>query len=156
MILLCTIIAFLLFSLAKDGRILSLVFLVIGISILSISASFTFVMANISVSPVEKAINLTYLSSARKGKKHFKPQVIGITGSYGKTGTKDILSFILSAKYNVLKTPGSYNTPMGICKVIRGQLSPEQEKARARSLARMRRGYALGGLRVIRDELHAR
>lgn len=36
------------------------------------------------------------------------------------------------------------------------KLSPEQEKARARSLARMRRGYALGGLRVIRDELHAR
>ena len=36
------------------------------------------------------------------------------------------------------------------------QLSPEQEKARARSLARMRRGYPLGGLRVMRDELHAR
>ena len=36
------------------------------------------------------------------------------------------------------------------------RLSPEQEKARARSLARMRRGYALGGLRVTRDELHAR
>ena len=36
------------------------------------------------------------------------------------------------------------------------ELSPEQEKARARSLARMRRGYALGGLRVKRDELHAR
>ena len=36
------------------------------------------------------------------------------------------------------------------------ELSPEQEKARARSLARMRRGYALAGLRVIRDELHAR
>lgn len=36
------------------------------------------------------------------------------------------------------------------------EVSPEQEEARAHSLARMRRGYALGGLRVIRDELHAR
>lgn len=39
---------------------------------------------------------------------------IGITGSYAKTTTKEILKTILSQKYRVLATSGSYNTPMGI------------------------------------------
>lgn len=41
-------------------------------------------------------------------------KVIGITGSYGKTSTKQILSHILSKKYRVLSTPRSHNTPMGL------------------------------------------
>jgi UDP-N-acetylmuramoyl-tripeptide--D-alanyl-D-alanine ligase len=52
---------------------------------------------------------------------------IGITGSYGKTSTKYILGTILKEKYNVLFTPGSYNTTMGNVKVIREQLKPEHE-----------------------------
>ncbi len=44
---------------------------------------------------------------------------IGITGSYGKTSVKEILATILSEKYNVLATPFSYNTPMGICKTVK-------------------------------------
>ena len=40
---------------------------------------------------------------------------IGITGSYGKTTVKNILAEMLSAKYKVVKTPLSYNTPLGIC-----------------------------------------
>lgn len=41
---------------------------------------------------------------------------IGITGSYGKTSVKNILEKMLSAKYRVVATPLSYNTPLGICK----------------------------------------
>lgn len=44
---------------------------------------------------------------------------IGITGSYGKTSVKEILSVILSEKFNVLASPHSYNTPMGICKTVK-------------------------------------
>lgn len=44
---------------------------------------------------------------------------IGITGSYGKTSVKNILSAILSTEYNVLSTPASYNTPMGISKTLK-------------------------------------
>ncbi len=46
---------------------------------------------------------------------------IGITGSYGKTSTKQILTSILQQKYNVLTTPKNYNTPMGIAKSIKDQ-----------------------------------
>ncbi len=53
--------------------------------------------------------------------------VIGITGSYGKTSTKFILAEILRQRYNVLATPGSYNTPMGICLVVNNRLRPEHQ-----------------------------
>jgi UDP-N-acetylmuramoyl-tripeptide--D-alanyl-D-alanine ligase len=54
-------------------------------------------------------------------------RVVGITGSYGKTSTKFILGAILSAKHDVLVTPSSFNTPMGICKVINGDLAAHHE-----------------------------
>ena len=40
--------------------------------------------------------------------------VIGITGSVGKTSTKDIIASVLSQKYNVLKTEGNYNNHIGV------------------------------------------
>ena len=84
-------------------------------------------LANLLIYPLERTINEAYLFSARKRIKTFNPKVIGITGSYGKTSTKYILHGILSEKFNALMTPDSYNTPMGICKVIRGQLAAEHE-----------------------------
>ena len=77
--------------------------------------------------PLEQFINGMYLRDARKRIKTLQPKIVGITGSYGKTSTKYILHQILSQKYNTLMTPDSYNTPMGICKVIRGDLLPEHE-----------------------------
>ena len=84
-------------------------------------------IANLLIYPLERTINGAYLLSARKRIKKFQPKVIGITGSYGKTSTKYILHQILSQKFNTLMTPDSYNTPMGICKVIRGDLTAEHE-----------------------------
>ncbi len=84
-------------------------------------------IANLLIYPLERIINETYLLSARRRIKTFSPKVIGITGSYGKTSTKYILHRILSQKFNTLMTPDSYNTPMGICKVIRGELAAEHE-----------------------------
>ena len=84
-------------------------------------------IANLLIYPLERTINAAYLLSARKRIKTLQPKVIGITGSYGKTSTKYILHQILSLKFNTLMTPDSYNTPMGICKVIRGELTAEHE-----------------------------
>ena len=40
--------------------------------------------------------------------------VVGITGSVGKTSTKDIIASVMSKKYNVLKTLGNYNSQIGL------------------------------------------
>ncbi|MCL2354137.1 MAG: Mur ligase family protein, partial [Defluviitaleaceae bacterium] len=39
----------------------------------------------------------------------FDIKVIGITGSNGKTSTKDMVASVLSQRFNVLKTQGNYN-----------------------------------------------
>ncbi len=49
--------------------------------------------------------------------------VIGITGSFGKTTTKEFLYKILKTEFKVLKTPDSYNTLFGIYKVVDLELS---------------------------------
>lgn len=54
-------------------------------------------------------------------------KVIGITGSYGKTSTKEAISRVLQERYNVCTAPGSYNTPMGVCKVINEQLQSHHQ-----------------------------
>ncbi|MBR5231963.1 MAG: UDP-N-acetylmuramoyl-tripeptide--D-alanyl-D-alanine ligase [Clostridia bacterium] len=78
--------------------------------------------------PIEKSINRMYMRDAQK--KLFANQGlirIGITGSYGKTSVKVILYTILSQKYNVLSTPASFNTPMGLTRVIRERLEPAHQ-----------------------------
>lgn len=45
-------------------------------------------------------------------------KIIAITGSYGKTSTKEILYQLLKDKYKVLRTPESFNTVLGISKVV--------------------------------------
>ncbi len=78
--------------------------------------------------PLEKAISAWYVNDAKKMlRAHRGLQVVGITGSYGKTSTKYILGRILKEKYNVLITPESYNTPMGIVRTVRGSLRPETQ-----------------------------
>ncbi|MEA1936870.1 MAG: UDP-N-acetylmuramoyl-tripeptide--D-alanyl-D-alanine ligase [Patescibacteria group bacterium] len=51
-----------------------------------------------------------------KGLKKIK--VIGITGSYGKTSTKEFLNTILSQKYKVVKTAGNNNTNIGVARTV--------------------------------------
>lgn len=47
---------------------------------------------------------------------HRRMLVIGITGSYGKTSTKEILAHILTNKFQVAKTPETSNTLIGVAK----------------------------------------
>lgn len=85
-------------------------------------------LAAILVLPVEKLIfRLYFQDAARKLMENDRLIRIGITGSYGKTSTKFILAEILSQKYNVLATPASFNTPMGVTRVIRERLTPSHQ-----------------------------
>ncbi|MBQ7519629.1 MAG: UDP-N-acetylmuramoyl-tripeptide--D-alanyl-D-alanine ligase, partial [Clostridia bacterium] len=78
--------------------------------------------------PIERLIFHLYFRDAEK-KLMKNPRLIriGITGSYGKTSTKFILAEILSQKYNVLATPASFNTPMGVTRIIRERLTPAHQ-----------------------------
>jgi len=81
-----------------------------------------------AMAPVERAIQEGFKRQARAtlDARH-DLTVIGITGSFGKTSTKFILAELLKQKYNVLATPSSYNTPMGICLVVNEKLNPDHQ-----------------------------
>ena len=78
--------------------------------------------------PLEAIIRGGYIKRAKK-KLEKMPNLIkiGITGSYGKTSTKHILNVLLSKKYSVCMTPHSFNTPMGLTKVVLKYLKYDNE-----------------------------
>lgn len=85
-------------------------------------------LANLINRPIEKGINRHYIRDARRMLKACPNlKIVGITGSYGKTSVKYYLHTLLSARYDVLMTPESFNTPMGVVKTIRGSLKATHE-----------------------------
>ena len=73
--------------------------------------------------PVERLVYHYYKSKAmNKLNSMNNLKVIGITGSYGKTSSKNILSEILNVKYNALPTPKNLNTYNGLIMTINNHL----------------------------------
>ena len=86
------------------------------------------IAANWINTPIESAVRRHYLNDAKRLLASHPSLVrIGITGSYGKTSVKFFLAALLKGHFNVLMTPESYNTPMGITKTIRGDLRATHE-----------------------------
>ena len=85
-------------------------------------------LAGLCAWPIEKLISEMYFRDAQRMLRA-RPDLIkiGITGSYGKTSVKFILGTLLGEKYQTLVTPSSFNTPMGVTKVIRTKLQPTHQ-----------------------------
>lgn len=99
-----------------------------AVIMLSLLTPVTALLINLINSPIEKLISRWYVNDARRIlQSHRDLTVIGITGSYGKTSTKYVLGRILSEQFNVVITPESYNTPMGIVRTVRKKLKPGTE-----------------------------
>ncbi|BCX05178.1 MAG: UDP-N-acetylmuramoyl-tripeptide--D-alanyl-D-alanine ligase [Candidatus Roseilinea sp.] len=58
----------------------------------------------------------------------FNLRVIGVTGSVGKTTTKELIAQVLSARYRTLKSEGNYNNEIGVPLTLL-RLRPEHERA---------------------------
>ena len=83
--------------------------------------------------PAEKFILVddclqTFKDLAREHRRQFDIPVIGITGTNGKTTTKELIAAVLSEKYNVLFTQGNFNNDIGVPKTL-FRLRPEHEIA---------------------------
>lgn len=83
---------------------------------------------SILAKPILKISNQKYIKEAKKIIKANKNmKVIGITGSYGKTSTKNIITAFLEDKYITVMTPKSFNTTLGVVRSIREQIKPYTE-----------------------------
>ena len=89
------------------------------------------ILTNKWAKPTEDKINMGFYKSAQTKIKKFKEEdglkVLGITGSFGKTSVKFISDTILSEGLRVKNTPSSFNTPMGLSKIINNELERDRE-----------------------------
>jgi len=74
-------------------------------------------------SPIESLVRKHYKNLAKEILDQRQDLIkVGITGSFGKTSSKNVLQEILTSKYYSLMTPKSFNTPMGLTITIRNDL----------------------------------
>ena len=93
----------------------NLTFIYLYLGLLTFLNYFVVMTSNVINRPIEKFVAYYYKSKAINKLKNMNGlDVIGITGSYGKTSSKNILADILNVKFNVLPTPKNYNTPLGL------------------------------------------
>ncbi|MFK7845520.1 MAG: Mur ligase family protein [Rhodothermales bacterium] len=112
----------------STGSATGFLYYLAGLFAADFGAPLAVLLAAWLMQPVEKSIQNGFKKQARSKLKE-RPDLItiGITGSYGKTSVKFILAEILRQRFNVLATPGSYNTPMGICIVVNNKLKTEHQ-----------------------------
>lgn len=97
----------------------------VALLLLAVLSWMLLLFSNWMMHPVEAAINKMYVDDAKRILAQMPDmKIISITGSYGKTSTKHYLYRILSEQFDVLMTPGSFNTPMGVVRTVREQLKP--------------------------------
>lgn len=98
-----------------------------------------FLCAAIITSPIEKRRNARFVTAAKTVLAARADLIkIGVTGSYGKTTAKNLLSAFLSKEYSTCVTPGNYNTPMGIALTVRDELLADDDVFVAEMGARYR------------------
>jgi len=115
-----------LFSKIWDGKpeylfyLLLLILIILAPIIFSLLVLFFQIPASILIKRI--------LKKAKEKREEFKELlVIGITGSYGKTSTKEFLATILEEKFKILKTPEHQNTDPGIARCVLDNLTSEHQ-----------------------------
>ena len=76
------------------------------------------VLANLLVKPVQAMDNRRFVTRARKRLAEVDPLVVGITGSYGKTTTKNCVAAVAELRGPAYPTPASFNSFLGVVRAI--------------------------------------
>ncbi|MGB8652691.1 MAG: Mur ligase family protein [Mycobacteriales bacterium] len=84
-------------------------------------------LALLLVKPVEARLSRPFLVQAKDKIGRVRPTVVAITGSYGKTTTKNYLAHLLSQTHAVLASPASFNNVMGLSRAVNEHLVPGTE-----------------------------
>ena len=107
---------------------LSLAKFVFSLLFLDFFAMLFFSVLVLAYQPLAVILRNRLIAAAHKKRAYFKKLlVIGVTGSYGKTSTKEYLAAILSEKFKVLKTREHQNSEVGISQCVLNELTRDHE-----------------------------
>jgi UDP-N-acetylmuramoyl-tripeptide--D-alanyl-D-alanine ligase len=79
------------------------------------------------VRPAEAGLARTYRRSAGATLGRVAPRVIAVTGSYGKTSTKNHIRDLLAGTFDVVASPASFNNDAGLCRTVNEHLGPHAQ-----------------------------
>lgn len=129
-ILLAFFINSIIFDMSTMTYVLYVALIVFAVTTLYFYQSRIMMLALYIINPYERLVHRKFYKMAQKKIKELKSnglRVVAITGSYGKTSTKTILAQVLSNYKNVYSSPSSFNTPMGLSKIINNDLNENHE-----------------------------
>ncbi len=109
---------------------------------------FATILSSIPVIIYRKII----ISIATKRIAKYKPLVIGVTGSYGKSTTKSYIAHILREKYKVVETPKNTNTDIGIALTVLNKIH-EKNVVFVAEIGAYRRGEIRSICRMLRPKM---
>jgi UDP-N-acetylmuramoyl-tripeptide--D-alanyl-D-alanine ligase len=76
------------------------------------------------LAPVEDRLASTFVASATARVARVRPDVVAITGSYGKTTTKGYVAHLLTGRFAVVASPRSFNNRAGLARTVNDLLVP--------------------------------
>jgi UDP-N-acetylmuramoyl-tripeptide--D-alanyl-D-alanine ligase len=76
------------------------------------------------LSPIERRLVAPFITSARTRLAQVDPVVVAITGSFGKTSTKQHVAHLVAGSRTVVASPASFNNRAGLARAVNEQLTP--------------------------------
>ena len=93
-------------------------------AVLAVGASAVIDGAAQIMRPAEARLARKYRTAAQARLARVAPRVIAVTGSYGKTSTKNHIRDLLSGTFDVVASPASFNNDAGLCRTVNDHLAP--------------------------------
>lgn len=84
-------------------------------------------LALILLGPVERVLGSRWVAKAARKLEAVGADVVAITGSYGKTTTKNYVAHLLAGSRRTVASPASFNNRMGLARAINENLTPGTE-----------------------------
>jgi UDP-N-acetylmuramoyl-tripeptide--D-alanyl-D-alanine ligase len=123
-------------TLAGVWAVLEIVVVVIGLvtglaSVFAVIAALAVPLlmdaASVITAPIERRLSEHFVVDAQRRLQRVAPTVVGITGSYGKTSTKNHLVHLIGGTSSVVATPASFNNRAGLARAINEHLTDGTE-----------------------------
>ncbi len=79
-------------------------------------------LACLVMAPIEDRLASSYVTTAGTRLRSVSPRIVGITGSYGKTSTKNYVAHLLAGSLRVVASPASFNNRAGLARAVNENL----------------------------------